>query len=145
MGAGKTTLAKVMEKEGKGIRLSPDEWLLAAGYDLNNGDARESIEARQREVARGLLKAGYCVILENGFWTAADRARYLGLARQVPARCDLHYLPADLCELEDRVRKRNEAAPPNQRIDIEVISVWFERFEPPNDSEASGFDAFFRH
>jgi predicted kinase len=81
MGAGKTTLARALEGEGRGIRLAPDEWIIAAGFDLNDAAAREAIEAEQRQLANSLLAAGFSVILENGLWSAADRLRYLALAR----------------------------------------------------------------
>lgn len=145
MGAGKTTLARSLEREGKGIRLSPDEWMIGAGFDLNDEAARETIEAEQRQLAASLLATGFSVILENGFWSRADRLRYLALASEVGARCELHYCDVPLAELEDRVRGRNAGLPPAQRIDVRVIAHWLAMFEPPQDDEMRAFDAFYRH
>ena len=145
MGAGKTTLARALEGEGRGIRLAPDEWIIAAGFELNDEAAREAIEAQQRQLATSLLAAGFSVILENGLWSAADRLRYLALAREAGARCELHFCDVPLAELEYRVRARNVGLPPAQRIDVGVIAHWFAMFEPPQDDEMRAFDAFYRH
>lgn len=145
LGAGKTTVAKELERAGLGIRLSPDEWLIAAGHDLSDENARDAVEAAQREVAGVLLAAGFSVILENGFWSADERARYLCLARDKGAMCDLHFCDAELSVLERRVADRNRGLPPAQQIDVGEIARWHAAFEAPDDREAQLFDSFHRH
>lgn len=145
MGAGKTTLARDLESHGLGIRLSPDEWLIAAGYALGDEAARDAVEDAQRRLARSLLETGFPVILENGFWSVTDRARYLAMAREAGALCDLHYCDVPLAVLEDRVMVRNQGLPASQRIDLALVVQWFAAFEPPQEDETRRFDAFYRH
>lgn len=145
IGAGKTTLAKRMESEGGGIRLSLDEWVLASGYALNDPSARKKIDKLQRNVASMMLEAGFSVILENGFFSVNDRSIYLGLARAAQASCDLHHLEVDLDELKRRVGQRNKLVPAEEQTHFEALEACFARFEAPGEDELHLFDAFRRH
>src|SRR5688500_15202619 len=72
-GAGKTTLARQLEAESPALRLSPDEWLTALDFDLWDEPARDRVERLQWELARRVVRLGGSVILENGYWTRAER------------------------------------------------------------------------
>src|SRR5690349_13008884 len=95
-GAGKTTLARQLELAGSALRLSPDEWiasLLADATDMAELDRlRSPVEAIQWEVAKRVLALGTDVILEWGFWSRDERARYRAQAEAIGARVELHYL-----------------------------------------------------
>lgn len=145
IGAGKTTLAKQMEGEGKGIRLPLDEWVLASGFEINDPDARKDIEELQRKMARMLLGASYSVILENGFYRSDDRAIYLGLAQEALASCELHLLDVNLDRLKERIGQRNRSVPPGQQTHLEALESCFARFEMPNQDELGLFDAHQCH
>lgn len=54
-GSGKSTLARELEAAGQGLRLSPDEWLAALGFDLYDEDARERVERLQWSLGQRLL------------------------------------------------------------------------------------------
>ena len=53
-GSGKTTLAKQLEADGA-VRMCPDEWLLALGFDLYDRDARIAVGELQWELTRALV------------------------------------------------------------------------------------------
>jgi predicted kinase len=68
-GSGKTTLAKRLETEGRGVRLCTDEWEAA----LRDGRADPAFHDRLQAVlyrhGLALLRQGVDVILEDGLWT----------------------------------------------------------------------------
>jgi predicted kinase len=49
-GAGKTTLAKQLEADGA-VRMCPDDWLVALGFDIYDKQARVSVEGLQWELS----------------------------------------------------------------------------------------------
>jgi hypothetical protein len=86
--SGKTTLARKLEIREAAVRLSPDEWIAQLyGSDVQRRDrpvfdaARERVEALQCNVAGRALVLGLDVILENGFWSRAERDEYRTWAR----------------------------------------------------------------
>jgi predicted kinase len=56
----------------------------------------------------GLLRAGNDVVVDHGFWTPEDRARWRGAALDAGAITALIYLDVTHEELWARVNKRNE-------------------------------------
>src|SRR4051794_40839646 len=89
--AGKTTLAKCLERERGCLRLTPDEWierLFGSEVDIETLDAaREPMEALLWEVAAKVLAMGGEVILDFGFWSRAEREMFRGRAAKLGARC----------------------------------------------------------
>jgi predicted kinase len=51
-GAGKTTLAKQLEAKGA-VRMCPDEWLVALGFDIYDRDGRIAVERLQWDLSGG--------------------------------------------------------------------------------------------
>src|SRR5687768_6733501 len=100
-GAGKTTLARQLEEEIPALRLSPDEWLAALGRDLWDEPARDRVERLQWDLARRVAGLGGSVILENGYWTRAEREMRRREARALGpnVRVELRALLAPLDEL----------------------------------------------
>src|SRR3982750_152144 len=100
--AGKTTLAKRIERERPCLRLTPDEWiarLFGADVALDVLDAaRDPMEALLWDVAAAVLKLGGDVILDFGFWSRAERDDYRARAAALGARCVVHY--CDVAEAE---------------------------------------------
>ena len=82
-GSGKTTLARLLAEEIDAVRLSPDEWLAALGIDLWDVAARDRIEGQQWEAARDVLRRGGRVVMENGFWSRAERDALRSGAREL--------------------------------------------------------------
>jgi predicted kinase len=63
-GAGKTTLARQLERDCPGLRLCPDEWMADLAIDLYDAPARERIEQLQWKLAERILVLGATVIVE---------------------------------------------------------------------------------
>ena len=94
--------------------LCPDEWLAALcgparSKQLDN--LRGPVEALQRDVAARALELGVYVVLENGFWSRAERDDYRAWAHSVGARVELHYLDVSRHELWSHLARRNAALP----------------------------------
>ena len=111
-------------------------------HDRAEMDAlRPQIEALQWYVARQLLRRGLSVVLENGYWSRAQRQRYLDEGRAAGARVVLHYLPVEKMVLLHRIRQRNpqlEAAA--LRISDEEVDTFLGWFEAPEAHELESFD-----
>ena len=139
-GAGKTTLARQLEQERGALRLCPDEWIAALLRDpadtAERDRLRDPVEALQWDVARRALALGLDVVLENGFWSRAERARYRTEAAALAARVELHYLAVDRAELWRRLQLRNAALPPATFAVSEAdLDLWISWFEPPTPEE----------
>jgi predicted kinase len=137
-GAGKTTLARRLEEDLGAVRLCPDDWLQALGFDGYDQPARGRVEALQWALAKRLLASGVSVVLENGFWVRAERERLRAEARGAGAETRLHYLDVPLAELKRRVIARNAESPAHGFIvDPNDVDVWFAAFEAPTAEELS--------
>jgi predicted kinase len=141
-GAGKTTLARRLEREWPALRLTADDWLLDLHPGLSRAELdelRDRVERSQWTVARRALELGINVVLDWGLWGREERDNYRLQARAVGSRVVLYVLDPPLQELWDRVEKRN--AYPNNfhitRSEIEAWDVWFER---PTADELALFD-----
>jgi predicted kinase len=139
-GAGKTTLARLLERERPAVRLAPDEWiaaLLAVPTDIAERDRlRGPVEALQWDMAARLLALGVDVVLEWGFWSRQERASYRARAEALGARVELHYLEVGHDELWARLSRRNAQLPPGTfAVSAEELDRWIGWFEPPTPDE----------
>lgn len=73
-GSGKTTLARRLESQGRGVRICTDEWQFALGVPPDDDDFHERLQVTLYQHALGLLRVGCDVILEDGLWRAEERA-----------------------------------------------------------------------
>ncbi|MGW2821804.1 AAA family ATPase [Streptomyces sp. NPDC001443] len=143
-GSGKTTLSRTLTARGF-VRLCPDEEMFRRhgvyGVDFPRGvfptlerPVLEDVAADLREQ----LKAGHDVVVDHGFWTPEDRARWRGIAIETGATPVLVYLAASHDELWARVSKRNEfhANDPNSIYFSESdLQRYRTRFIPPQMDE----------
>jgi len=136
-GSGKTTHAKRLETELGAVRFCPDEWMNAVAIDLWDEDRRGKVEALQWESAKKLLALGLTVIIEWGTWGRPERDALRLEARALGASVELHYLSAPADVLLDRIQRRGTETPPITR---EMVSRWFEIFQPPTPEELALFD-----
>jgi predicted kinase len=109
----------------------------AFSLDLYDEKRREGIEALQWKLAQELLAQGLIIIIEWGTWGRTERDTLRLGARSLGAAVELHYLPASIDVLFDRIRSRSRENPPIVR---ETISRWFEIFQSPTSEEMALFD-----
>ncbi|MEU3508785.1 ATP-binding protein [Streptomyces longwoodensis] len=143
-GSGKTTLSRALTARGF-IRLCPDEEMFRRhgvyGVDFPRGvfptlerPVLEDVAADLREQ----LKAGHDVIVDHGFWTPEDRAKWRAVATDAGATPVLVYLAASHEKLWARISKRNEfhANDPNSIYFSESdLQRYRTRFVPPEADE----------
>ena len=142
--AGKTTLARRLEQELPGIRLSPDEWLIKIfGLTLSpdgtsNGPHRDAVEGIQFGLGLRLVAEGLNVILDNGFWTREERDGLRARAEDAGVPMKLHYVHAPISELRRRIADRNANLPEGTYpIKDEVFELALRWFQAPSPDELS--------
>ncbi|MFJ6405106.1 AAA family ATPase [Streptomyces hydrogenans] len=143
-GSGKTTLSRAFTERGF-VRLCPDEEMFRRhgvyGVDFPRGTFPTLERPVLEEIAvelRDHLQAGRNVVVDHGFWTPDDRARWRGIATDAGALVVLVYLEASHEELWARVSERNarHAADPNSIYFSESdLTRYRSRFVPPQADE----------
>ena len=140
-GAGKTTLAKQLAAQGA-VRMCPDEWLMALGFDIYDRDARIAVEALQWELTQELVLRGVTVVDECGVWLRRERDLRRTWARDHGVPVELRFLDAPVDVLTARVAARNRSLPDGApRIDPSLVAFWDGRIERPDADELALFDA----
>ena len=139
-GAGKTTLAKKLAEEMRGVRFCPDEWMQDLGVSLWEEAFRDKLEKRFWKLSQELLKLGQTVILEYGFWAKSERNEKLQVARRLGVRTELHYLDISNDELRRRLKKRGMEG--DNEILNGKLEKWAEDFERPGDAEFKLYDNY---
>ena len=140
-GAGKTTLAKQLEAHGA-VRMCPDEWLIALGFDIYDKDARIAVEALQWELTQALVLRGLIVVDECGVWQRHERDARRTWAREHGIPVELRFLDAPVDVLTARVAERNRSMPKGApRIAPALVAFWDRRIERPDADEIALFDA----
>ena len=135
-GSGKSTLARQLELEVPALRLTPDEWMAGIVGDGADEAKRAAVESAQWDIAERALRLGVDVVLENGFWTRADRDAYRARGRALGAEVRLYYLDVPRDERVRRLAERNAALPPNTfPITVDELDRWARDFEPPTPDE----------
>jgi predicted kinase len=139
-GAGKTTLAKQLEAEGA-VRMCPDEWLVALGFDIYDKPARVAVEGLQWELSRALVLRGLTVVDECGVWQREERDLRRMWAREHGVAVELRFLDAPVDVLAARVAERNRTLQDGEpRIDPALVVFWHERIQRPGSEELALFD-----
>lgn len=137
-GSGKTTHAKLLERNLRATRLCPDEWMNLLEIDLWDGKFRERVERLQWKLAQEILSQGHSVIIEWGTWARSERDALRTGARELGVSVELHFLDAPLGVLYDRIRERNDES---CSATLEHLANWAEMFERPTTEELGLFDA----
>ena len=135
-GSGKTTEAKRLEKMTQAVRLSPDEWMKALGFDFYDEAARSRVEGLQWQTTLQLLRSRCDVILENGFWSREERDGLRKAAMDADAEIEVHFMDVPLEELKRRLALRNQDADTNTPVvDPALLDEWALLFQPPEPDE----------
>ena len=137
-GAGKTTVAKQLEADGA-VRMCPDEWLVALGFDIYNKSA-------------GLGRGSPVGALPSARPQRADSGRRMrGVAARSATCVERRHastasgltalLDAPVEVLTARVAERNRTPPDGApRINPALVAFWNERIERPGAEELALFD-----
>ncbi|MFD2610634.1 AAA family ATPase [Deinococcus taklimakanensis] len=138
-GSGKTTHARELE-EGGTFRLASDDWMVPLfGQHMPRHvfDERLSVvRLLQWELAAKLLKSGVDVVLDDGFWTRAERQKYRAQAEAVGAEVQLIYFDVPVEELRRRLSARNQNLIPGTfEIDDAAPDPFITKFEVPGPEE----------
>jgi predicted kinase len=144
-GAGKTTVARELERETGAIRFSTDEWMAALGVDFF-ASIRDRLQARLDDLSKELLEHGQSVILEDGTWKRTERDSLRQLAKSLAVGTEIHYFDVPVDELWRRLEARNAnptygAVPISRAVFEESLS----RFEAPGERELRLFDRWVVH
>ncbi len=135
-GSGKSTLARQLERDLPALRLTPDEWMARIVGDGFDQSKREAVEAAQWDIAARALRLGVDVVLENGFWTRADRDDYHARGTAVGAEVRLYYLDVPRDVLVRRLEARDAHLPLDTfPITAEQLDRWARDFQPPAPDE----------
>ncbi|QIB49489.1 AAA family ATPase [Streptomyces aureoverticillatus] len=143
-GAGKTTLARALERSGF-RRLCPDEEMFRRyghyGRDFPRGEFRVREAPVLDDIAMELrdnLLAGHDTVVDHGFWTPKERTQWAATALEGGGLPVLVHLPVPHEVRWNRIRERNARA----LVDANSIEFSEEdllrfagRFYPPTDDE----------
>ncbi len=139
-GSGKTTLAKKIESETGAIRLCPDEWMGSLGIDMFDDTTRDKLEWRLWRLAKDLLRQGQSVIVENGFWTRAERDERRKQIKDINTKIAMHYMDVPFEELLRRISIRNtQTAYDTVPLTRELMEEYAQVFEPLSEEERCFF------
>jgi predicted kinase len=143
-GAGKTTVAKRLEREHHALRLTPDDWLreLFPGQRSGVGaSTRAAIEALHWSMARRALEIGCNVVLDYGLWGRSERDHFRSEAQALGARVVLSFLDPPREELIRRLALRNADLPAGTfHIAEQKLEEALATFQRPTPEELALFD-----
>jgi predicted kinase len=106
-GAGKTTLAKQLERERRALRFTPDDWIAALHIDPYDESKRAEIERLQWQLASRALELGIDVVLDFGAWQRSERDEFRARAKALGARTEIRFLDVPREELLARLATRD--------------------------------------
>ncbi|MEZ0166864.1 AAA family ATPase [Kineococcus sp. LSe6-4] len=139
VGAGKTTRARALEREGF-VRLSIDEelWSRFGRYGL---DYPVEVYDEYSHVAehvllqrlRHLLAHGRDVVVDYGFWSRGSRDRYKRIVQEAGGRWRLVHLDVPREVLLHRLAARSARFDANAAfpVDAATLDGFLARFQPP--------------
>lgn len=145
-GSGKTTLAKCLEADGRGIRLCTDDWQRQLGVDHTDTGFHNRLQPLRYRHALTLLRHGVSVILEDGLWMAEERAEKFRDARACGSRIEFHVFSVPYDTLWNRLQDRNQEAPPGAypMTEDEFRREW-DLFQLPSPQELDAVDSYQFH
>ena len=140
--SGKSTYAKQLQTDCKGIILSVDEIMLAV-FGLYAGEKHDEYAARIRnylfEKSLEIVKADVNVILDWGFWTRAGRTEAKSFYKNRNIECELHYINVPDNVWNARINQRNQSVIDGKTtayiVDSNLAAKFESKFEQPDVDE----------
>lgn len=140
LGAGKTTLAKRLERDKRAVRFTPDEWMARLfGEDPpadSFQDRAAAIQDLMQPLWRQCLIAGADVVLDYGFWRRHERDAARRIVEEVGAVPMLVALSCSDEAARRRVARRNADADRSLTIAPATFDTLRARLEPLGADEA---------
>jgi len=145
-GSGKSTLARRLEAEGRGVRLSTDDWQAELGLLDTGTDLHERLQPVLYRHALTLLSHGVSVILEDGLWRAEERMEKFRHARACGSRIAFHVFDVPYETLWARLQRRNEEGGQGAypMTEDELRRAW-DLFQRPSRDELASVDSYLFH
>jgi len=131
--SGKTTEAKLLEKEYNALLLTTDKChikLFGNIIGIDHDKKHENVEEILWEIAKRVLTLGVDVILDFGFWGKMERLYFKKMAKDLDVKFKIHFMDVSKDELYKRLEKRNmEQSEEAFIIPIENMDKYIEMFQ----------------
>ena len=140
--SGKTTYATKLRGNTGAVILSVDELMLGIlGNDT--GDMHDEYVRRSElylfRKSAEIAAAGADVILDQGFWTKAERSFARSFFAERGVSCELHYISISDDQWLQRIAVRNQAVKAGMSsayyVDDGLMEKFRSLFEPPSEDE----------
>lgn len=142
-GSGKTTLAKRLEAEGRGVRICTDDWQAMLEVADSEHAFHERLQNRLYTCAMDMLLHNVSVILEDGLWMRSERISKFADARSCGARIEFHVFDVATDVLWRRLQNRNNSGVIGAyQITFEELQKSASLFELPDDDELALVDTY---
>lgn len=134
-GAGKTTYAKRLEREGW-TRLSFEVEFWDRGITtIPSADVVAEVAADLKARLLSQVGVGNNVVLDFGFWFRRQRDEFRALLAPQGIRPETVYIATSLATILSRVGDRHGRGPDDWPLSEQTATEFFERFEPPTPEE----------
>lgn len=134
IGAGKTTLARRLEREQRAVRFTPDEWMARLFGDDPPAAIFQETSAAILELLEPVwtrcLVLGVDVVLDYGFWRRSERDHARSLAERLGAKAVLYQVACGDAEARRRIGARNGAGDRSLYIAPATFEALKARVEP---------------
>lgn len=140
IGSGKTTYAKMLQREKKMVVLSCDDFVLAINDDLSKRhEIQEKVSVQLFDLAKQIWRSGVSVILDFGFWYKEQRKNIKREFEIEGIKVELHYCKCDIDQTNFRITKRNNKILQNEAkgyiIDLKLKEELDDKFDEPDEDE----------
>jgi predicted kinase len=137
--AGKTTRARVLERERPALRLTTDAWVLRLFGGENPGPQRDAVEGLLLTTGLRAAALGVDVVLDFGFWSRAERDALRHVFGAAGVTCVVEHLDVAPDDQRERVARRWDERPQDTfPISGDELTAWRAVFEAPDAAELRG-------
>jgi len=140
--SGKTTKARILEKEYNALLLTTDKWHIklfgneAIEIEKDHDKKHERVEEMLWEIAKRVLILGIDVILDFGFWGKSERIYFKDKSKEMGIKFKIHFMNIEKDELYKRLDERNKKLPEGAfKITKENMDEYIKTFQPVEEDE----------
>ncbi|MEZ0494004.1 AAA family ATPase [Kineococcus sp. TBRC 1896] len=137
--AGKTSRARVLERERPALRLTTDAWVLRLFGGANPAPERDVVEGLLLTTGLRAAALGVDVVLDFGFWSRDERDALRHVFGAAGVSCVVEHLVVEADVQRGRVARRWRERPQDTfPISDDELVEWRASFEAPDESELAG-------